>query len=249
MNLKPVLLIRGGSEPRDEMAFEQLGIAYVSEPFTRISSGSLDEAERLVKSLEVPDSWLIATSRNAMEYWSSLLPSGALREAISASRTLKFAAIGEGSKASLLALGADYVHVGAEPDSQGLLSLLSVEKPATALIPGGNLAHTALPEGLKKLGWSVVAGIVYLNGPVKETPKVLVDLAAGKFSYVVVRSPSAVRALNQFFPRCEVPLICGGRLTLAQAEELMLPIATYSEDPSPEGIAALVKNYQESESR
>ncbi len=249
MNQKPVLLIRGGSEPRDEIAFEQLGIAYVSEPFTRISPGSLNEAKRLIESLEIPDSWLIATSRNAMEFWNLLLRPNTLREAISANPTLTFAAIGEGSSASLRALGAEYVHVGIEADSQGLLSLLSVEKPATAIIPGGNLAHTALPEGLKKLGWDVVTGIVYLNEPVSKTPKVVADIPAGKFSFIVVRSPSAVRALNQFFPHCDVPLICGGRLTRSQAEELKMPIATYCEDPSPEGIAALVKNYQESEAR
>ncbi len=249
MKQRPILLIRGGSEQRDELALQKMGIEFVSEPFTHISAGSSKDAAHLLNAVQIPHSWLIAISRNAIGFWDTLLNPPTLQEAIRSNHTLNFAAIGEGSKSSLLTLGANRVQSGEESDSQGLLKYLSGKEPSTAIIPGGNLAHSILPEGLEKAGWKVITGVVYLNEPVKEVPKVVAEIRAGKFSLIVVRSPSAVRALNQFSPHCETPLLCGGKLTLAQAKELKLPIATYSDDPSPEAIATLVKNYQESEVR
>lgn len=240
MESRPVLLIRGIGNERDERALASHGIPTVSESFTEITAGKSEEALRLLEIAKGGDGWVIITSRNGIDFWSSLVQPQSLATIFRNNLALKFAAVGLGSAEALTSLGVTEVLTPVERNSQGLLDLLSAHPPATALIPLGNLSRKTLPDGLSSLGWTIHTGLLYNNAPLAHAPAAINGLLRGDYSALLLRSPSAARALAHFLPNTSVPLICGDEGTAQAARELALNVTAVGDDPSPEMIAKLV---------
>ena len=240
MDSRPVLLIRGLGNDRDERALAIRGIATVSESFTEITAGSREDALQLLEMARGVGEWVIITSRNGIDFWGSLVGPQLLATTFRENPRLKFAAIGLGTAEALNSLGVGEVVTPVERSSQGLLNLLTSYPPSLAIIPTGNLAGRVLPDGLSSLGWTIHSGLVYNNAPVAKVPAAVDQIEDGKFSAVLLRSPSAARALAHFLPGTKVPLICGDESTAQAAQQLSLNVAAVSDDPSPERVAELV---------
>ena len=240
MESRPVLLVRGLGNDRDARALANHGISTVSESFTEITTGNIHEALHLIELAKGIDGWVVVTSRNGIDFWSSLVQPQSLATIFKNNHSLKFAAIGLGSLQALTSLGAREVVTPSERNSQGLLKLLSAYPPSQAIIPVGNLARRVLPDGLFRLGWTVHSGRVYNNAPVATVPAAVDGIRRGDFSALLLRSPSAAYALAHFLPKTQIPLICGDESTAQAANELALTIVAVSDDPSPEKVAELV---------
>jgi uroporphyrinogen-III synthase len=239
MDSRPVLLIRGLGNDRDERALAIRGIATVSESFTEITPGNSEDALQLLEIAKGVGEWVIITSRNGIDFWGSLVGPKLLATTFSENPRLKFAAIGLGT-AALNSLGVAEVITPVERSSQGLLDLLTSYRPSLAIIPTGNLAGRVLPDGLSNLGWTIHSGLVYNNAPVTKVPAAVDQIEDGEFSALLLRSPSAARALAHFLPETKVPLICGDESTAQAARKVSLNVTAVSDDPSPERVAELV---------
>ena len=240
MESRPVLLIRGVGNDRDALALASHGIPTVSESFTEITAGKSEEALHLLEMAKGIGGWVIITSRNGIDFWSSLVQPQSLATIFRDNRALKFAAVGLGSAEALRLLGVTEIVTSPERNSQGLLDLLSAHPPATALIPLGNLSKKTLPDGLTSLGWTIHTGLVYNNAPLAHSPATINQIESGEFSALLLRSPSAALALAHFLPNTRIPIICGDESTAQAARELALNVAAVGKDPSPEMIAKLV---------
>jgi len=240
MDSRPVLLIRGLGNDRDARALANHGISTVSESFTEITTGKREDALQLLGLAAKVEGWVIATSRNAIDFWGALVGAQLLAATLEQNPALKFAAIGIGSSEALTSLGIRSVLTSPLRNSQGLLTLLSAYPPSQAIIPVGNLARRVLPDGLLQMGWTVNTGLVYNNAPVATVPTAVDRIQRGDFSALLLRSPSAAYALAHFLSKPQIPLICGDESTAQAAYDLTLTIVAVSDDPSPEKVADLV---------
>lgn len=237
---RPILLIRGTGNDRDAKALESLGIPTLIDSFTEITSGNLQAAQELLDLAQNNDCWIIITSLNAIDFWSSLVGPQSLRQIFSSHPLIKFAAIGAGSADALKALGVNEILTPEVQSSTELLKLL-VNLPASrAIIPAGNLAMPILPQGLRAMGWEINARVVYINSIVASAPKSVQSLNRGEIAAVLLRSPSAARALAHFAPDSQTPVICGGQTTAKAANELGFKVLAVAQDPSPTAVADLI---------
>jgi uroporphyrinogen-III synthase len=193
---KPVLLIRSDGNDVDEVALTKLGIASLVDPYIAIKVASdPSQGERLFSVMENSDHpiWLLATSVNALKFWSRIVGADRLRAAIAKHDDMKFAAIGEATADALRGLGAKEVLLSKGATASSLASAL-IEAPPIgyALIPGGNLAMKSLPSALLSAGWQVSTAIVYTTSPVETEPKSARLIRNQEVSAILFRSPSAV---------------------------------------------------------
>lgn len=250
---RPVLLIRSEGNESDAEGLAAHGIASISEPYVRITpSITSPDARSLTALLDqcatdpttAQRTWLIATSPMTVPSWLVAARdtdlAGAVRRASAAG--VRAAATGERTAATLRDLGMDVVLVpGDEASARGLVSALSEHGPARAVFPHGNLALRTLPDGLRDLGWRVDEGVVYETATVEDRPASAAMIEAGEVSAVVLRSPSAVRALvaHARVP-ASVPVICAGRTTEGAAREAGLSVASVADSPSSADVARAV---------
>ena len=240
---KPVLLIRGTGNETDATALSALGITSLIDPYLEItvSDDQTDAIEmyNFLCNSEGP-LWLIATSTNAIKYWTEIVGVDKITTALSANNELRYAAIGEATAAALIALGARQVLTPQSANSDSLITAL-VEFPAsTAIIPGGNLAMAQLPNALLNSGWTLKSGVVYTTSPIEAEPSSVTRLQQGELAAVLIRSPSAARALLARVPHPNIPIICAGQTTSRAVEALGIRVAAVSEDPTPGAVAATI---------
>ena len=240
MSNKPVLLTRGTENYRDTAALGALGIASVSEAFTKILPGKSEDAEHLLKSAEHANGWLVTTSRNSLTHWTQLVGEERLQQTLLNNANLRFAAIGSGSAQTLIDIGITNIFTPTQTDSEDLLKDLNKFPPADLVLPVGNLARRTLADGLSQAGWQVYSKVVYINQTTAVPTSIIEQIPTGFFSAIVLRSPSSVMALHCLVSNPLIPLICGGPITAQSARELGLEIAGIASDPSPETLAALV---------
>ncbi len=242
MIIKPVLLIRANGNEQDAKALAELGIRAVIDPFLEITTNpdpkNAFNLYSFAQEAQV-ESWVIATSRNGINYWAQTIGESKLRSVFKTNKHLRFAAIGVGTRARLLELGAPEVTIPPEPSAQSLLEVLSTSSSARAIIPIGNLTLNTLSSGLKKLGWEIIAREVYQSSIVERRPTSVTGIEAGDFGAIILRSPSAVRALLRFVPKTLTPLICGGRTTAAELELHALAPAEISDFSDSNSLAKL----------
>lgn len=236
----PILLIRGTGNDRDAKALESLGIPTLIDSFTEITPGNLQTSQELLDLAQNNNCWIIITSLNAIDFWSSLVGPQSLRQIFSSHPLIKFAAIGKGSADALKALGVNEILTPEVQSSTELLKLLANVPVSRAIIPAGNLAMPVLPQGLKAMGWDINTRVVYINTIVATIPKSIQALNRGEIAAVLLRSPSAARALAHFVPRSQTPIICGGQTTAKAANELGFKVLAVAEDPSPTAVADLI---------
>ncbi len=248
MIIKPVLLIRANGNEQDAKALAELGVSAVIDPFLKISaSPDPNNALNLYNSAQENEveSWVVATSLNGIDYWAQTIGESKLRSVFKTNKKLRFAAIGAGTGSRLYELGAAEVTIPPEPSAQSLLDVLSTRNPARAIIPIGNLTLNTLPRGLTKLGWEITQREVYQNSIVERRPTSVTGIEAGDFGAIILRSPSAVRALLHFVPKSHFlskslpPLICGGRTTAAELEIASLTPAEISDLLDSNSLAKL----------
>ena len=247
---KPVLLIRADNNELDAQALAELAIETLIDPYLTISiaSDSAPAGELLATLLasahSAPrQSWLIATSVNAINYWAKIIGRELLQQSIAAHPALKFAAIGEATAQVLREFGAQTVLLPGSADSQTLAQLLlTQEKSGVAIIPAGNIAMRNLPTTLLGAGWKISSGIVYETAQVKIAPASVKLIEENAIAAIVFRSPSAVRALTHFIPSPSTPLICAGQTTARALAAVGLLASAISSTPSSSQIAVTVAN-------
>ncbi len=258
----PVLLIRSEGNENDAASLASHGLGVVSDPYVQISPVSGGDASRLVALLAGGDgSWLVATSPMTVPSLIAALGEEPLRAAVAQGMAmgLRAAATGQRTADSLLALGFDEVVVPQQSSAQGLVDALTgggdsastadVPLPDVsagpgrprAIFPRGNLALRTLPEGLRAKGWEVEEEVVYVTASV-DAPPISVELIRRReVAAIVLRSPSAVRALVSFIrPGEGLPIICAGETTAAAAREAGLVVTAVSSSPSSAAVAATI---------
>jgi len=240
---KPVLLIRAAGNDSDAAALSDLGISSLVDPYLEIvvsqeRGGAID----LFNSLNESHGplWLIATSVNAIKYWAEIVGIAKLITALSARTDLRYAAIAEATSKALIDLGARHVLTPKYANSASLIDSLLELPPSSALIPGGNLAMTSLPSGLKAAGWNVNTAVVYTTSSVKMEPKSVSLVRKGGIAAVLLRSPSAARAFLTHLPHPGIPIICSGPTTANAVEELGIRVDAVAEDPTPRTVSAAI---------
>lgn len=242
---KPVLLIRAYGNNEDADALAKLGIDSLIDPYLKISIvDDATAARNLLSSLvSSPEPlWLIATSANAIRYWAELVGEDLLLKSISSRTDLHFAAIGDKSAEILRKYGAKEILLPPKANSLSLANLLIAEHlPGHALIPGGNLAMQNLPTSLLASGWQISTAVVYMTEALADEPHSAQLLRNQEISAVLLRSPSAVKALTHFVPSLKVPLVCAGITTARAVEAQGLSVTAISAGPTPSDIAVTIQ--------
>lgn len=252
---RPVLLVRSEGNESDAESLTEFGISSISDPYVRIAPMSKeDEAQSLVEQLraiasdpqEAQRTWVVVTSPMTVPSWLSATEGSQLASAAAAAAKagVRAAATGSRTAATLHDLGFPDVRVATTASAQGLVSELANVAPGRALFPRGNLALRTLPDGLRALGWQVDEGVVYRTETVAERPGSAIMVEKGQVSAVVLRSPSAVRALvaHVNLPQ-DVPLICAGRTTADAAIAAGLTVAAVSASPSSSSVARTISDF------
>lgn len=249
---KPVLLVRATGNESDASALAALGIASVSEPYLSINTvpgteGYQAATELLAKLTSLANGdWVIVTSANGLKHWVNLYGQSNLATALAAAqnRGVRFAAIGDASAAMYSNLGIHSVLVSSAPYGRALAREVLAASDGSAhqaLIPTGNLAMAHLSETLGQSEWSVTSVVVYLTSSVANRPYSAAAVAIGDFSLVILRSPSAARAMVEHAGIVPVPVVCGGNTTAETARSLGLNVAAVAETTDSASMAQTVQ--------
>ena len=256
----PVLLVRAvGGEDRDAEALTALGIDVIEDPYLVVAACEDRDAEArataVLDALRTDADVLLLTSRAAVRALDALVGREALRAAVAdgVARGLWGAAVGPATAEALRELGVSDVLEPEVATSRGLLAALrtrvgtrmgtrSEAKGLRAVLPCGARAMKGLGSGLVDDGWHVDEIVVYTTEEVPTPPPSAVDLEAGRIAAVVLRSPTAVRALARHAPRMadSTVRVCGGPTTLAAADEVWGGGNVVSDAPTPEAVARTV---------
>lgn len=245
-----VLLVRADSTPDDDRrALEASGADVTADAYITVAPASdaaaADRARCLLVALAGPGAWLILTSAAGIRALDALVGSTVVRGALVNAQDAggRFAAVGPASAAALTAHGVDDVvmPVGAHTAS-ALLELLDTYVPSVAVLPRSSIGGELLPHTLAAHGWTVVSHVVYDTATVASRPSSADLLAGGHFDAVVLRSPSAARAVAHFVGKLPstTAVIAGGPTTASQARRLGLRVTHVAADSRPESIAAAV---------
>jgi uroporphyrinogen-III synthase len=139
----------------------------------------------------------------------------------------------------LRALGCTDIVLSTARSARGLLDALSRGTPQAAVFPHGNLALRTIPEGLRALGWQVTEGVVYETSTVDRTPASVELIRRRDVAAIILRSPSAVRALTSFItPDPSIPIICAGRTTAEAAAAKGLNVAAIATSTNSTALAS-----------
>lgn len=241
---KPVLLIRGDGNEKDEQALAKLGIESLIDPYIEIAvaKDSVSGVD-LLSAMEnaAAPLWLIATSLNAFRFWAQIVGEERLRKSIAARVDLQFAAVGQSTAEILRSFGAHDVFTPTQATGKSLADELAAKYPrGHVLIPGGNLAMKNLPSLLVAAGWQVGTAVVYTTSPVAKEPNSARLVREKEVSAILFRSPSAVRALARFLPHPDVPLVCAGVTTAEALQSQGLRADAVSSEPSAEVVASTI---------
>ena len=244
MPTKPILLIRASGNENDAEALAQVGLTSVIEPFLRMEANkNPDGANHLLAELKSaePSTWVIATSANSIQYWAEIVGVKTLKDALSENQHLRFAAVGSSTAKLFRDYGAKEILLPPLSSGRELLKELLLNPPARAIMPIGSLTLHELQDGLIEAGWKVTSREVYTNEIVTAEPEVVNRLKNNEFGALILRSPSAVRALLHFLPHPTVPLVCGGQSAASELLKVGLQPAGISENPDPHALAQLVE--------
>jgi uroporphyrinogen-III synthase len=255
MKRGPVLLVRAaGGEDRDAEALRALGIDVVEDPYLVVEpctdATARERAARALDILRREADLLLLTSRSAVRALDALVGRDALLAAVSegVARGLRGAAVGPSTAATLRELGLDDVLEPAVATSRGLLAALREravhggDVPGRAVLPSGAQAMKGLGAGLVADGWQVDEIVVYVTESVAGVPASVEDLAAGRIPALVLRSPTAVRAVARHVPDLPagtVP-VCGGPTTAAEVAATWSVAYAVSDGPTADAVARTV---------
>jgi uroporphyrinogen decarboxylase len=233
-----VLLVRPLGNDRDASALAEFGLTSVIDPYLEIvpaeNSGG---AERLVEAVESGRAtWLAVTSVNALRHWETLLAAGRLRHALAAAPNLRCIAVGDSTAAELRSLGAPNVSAPTTHTAAAALELLRDATPGVIAYPNGNLADPEFVDELALQGFEVLSEVVYETRARIEIPSTAVSMS-DDVTVVLVRSPSAARAVAQLLGTDKLPVFCAGPTTATAAEVLGLTSLGTAPTPDPHDVA------------
>jgi uroporphyrinogen-III synthase len=239
-----VLLIRAHRNSDDRDALMNLGVASHIDPYLAVSSVENPEgALRLLDRLENSDPvWLVITSQNALTYWYQQCPAGSLEALLGKAPHISYAAIGELTSRVLQVFGVQDILVPNTKDSASLANLIAKNPLSTVVIPTGNIAMRSLPEALSPLGFEIVEEVFYATSFVQTTPPSVALIESGKIDTVLLRSPSAARALVSFVPQIPETLtvVCGGETTAREMRRSGYSNPLVAPDPAPHAVARFI---------
>jgi uroporphyrinogen decarboxylase len=251
----PVLLVRArGGEDGDADALQALGLAVIEDPYLVVATctddGATARAEAVLDALRSEAELLLLTSRAALRALDALVGREALVAAVrdGKMRGLWGAAVGPSTADALRDLGLADVLEPEVATSRGLLAALR-ERPGDgsartrrAVLPCGAQAMKGLGAGLVADGWQVDEVVVYVTDEVDAVPQTVPALVAGRIPVVVLRSPTAVRAVARHVPvlPAVTVAVCGGPTTAAAAEDAWGVTPVVSDGPTADAVARTV---------
>jgi len=255
MRTGPVLLVRAaGGEDRDADALRSLGLDVIEDPYLVVAPCNDDDAQaraaRVLDALRGGADLFLLTSRSAIRALDALIGRDALLDAVAAGvvRGLRGAAVGPSTAETLRELGLIDVLEPEVATSRGLLAALREraarhgEVAGRAVLPCGAQAMKGLGAGLVADGWQVEEIVVYVTDEVPGVPASVADLAAGRVPVVVLRSPTAVRAVARHvpvLPEGTVP-VCGGPTTASAVIATWGAAHVVSDGPTADEVARTV---------
>jgi uroporphyrinogen-III synthase len=247
-----VLLVRADGTPDDDgRILRERGFDVTAQPFIEVAACSDPDARRRARALldaaATPQAWLILTSAAGVRALVSLLGPDEARRGIVRARDLgaRFAAVGPTSARALLDLGSAHVLVPERAHTaSALLDALSPVATATAVLPRSSVGDALLPSTLEARGWTVTSRVVYETTTVAAKPAVAQGLRDGEFDALVLRSPSAARAVTRLAGPLPIgtKVIAGGPTTALTAQRLGIAVSAVSPDSRPESIADSVQD-------
>lgn len=253
--LGPVLLVRAaGGDDRDAEALAALGIGVIEDPYLIVAPCEDRDARRraalVCSALRDDADVLLLTSGAAVRALDVLIGREVLREAVETgvARGLRGAAVGPSTAALLRELGLRDIVEPQVATSRGLLAALRDRAASDgigglrAVLPCGARAMKGLGAGLAEDGWQVDEVIVYTTEELPGTPSSVAELLAGRIRAVVLRSPTAVRALARHVPVLPAGTlpVCGGPTTAAEAMAVWGRRPIVSDGPTADAVARTV---------
>ncbi len=198
--------------------------------------------DRAVTSLAYGEyEWVAFTSANAVRAVDDCGAELILPRIVT--RTTKVAAVGAATAAALSSVG---VAVDLQPpDGDSSADGLADRWPAPAgansrvLLPTSSIGLPTLAEALTDRGYLVDRVIAYRPQPLPLPDSVAEDVAAGRFSAILLRAPSLLRGLTaQVSPPAGVVLGCIGPTTATAVAAAGLPVGYIAERPTAAAMVA-----------
>lgn len=242
-DINPVLLVRANDNQADEQALAALGLGSITDPYLRMTtSESRTDADVLLAQIEAGVDWLVVTSQVAVPSWSSLVGREQLADALTRAQSagMRIAVVGDRTAASVEALGGSIDLIPSVPSAAGLLAELPTDA-GTVVFPHGSIAMRALPDSLASRGWEITEGVVYETTVVPIEPVSTTLLRGNDISAIILRSPSAARAVAQHLGgTTSIPVVVSGPTTADAAGALGFNVAAIASTPSAVDVAAAV---------
>lgn len=240
---KPVLLVRASDNEADAAALKSLGISSVTDSYLQMTQSSSNvDAIRMLEELKSGVDWFVVTSQMAIPSWANLVGRDVLESAFATARQrgMKIAVVGAKTAETVRALGVEVDLIPREPSAAGLIKEMP-QGVGSILFPHGSIAMRALPDGLSAAGAKVYEGVVYETTVVEHDPVSTLLLKQGHIGALILRSPSAARAVHQKFGSApHIPVVVSGPTTAAEATALGFTVAAISESPAAQDMAAAV---------
>lgn len=228
-----VLLVRPDHNEADATALHQAGWEVIVEPWLEVRPvADAGPATALAARMAAGDCWLAVTSPRTWPLWERLVGTDTVGAALERglSRGLRIAAVGEATARTLPA--GTPVEIPEIPTAQGLVAHMLGQDATTLLLPGSTIARDELGTWAEATGWQVHRASVYETAPLAEAPTHAATVSAGGVDAVVLRSPSAARAVALFAAvPDEMMVVAVGPTTAAAARSVggrlvELPVVT-----------------------
>lgn len=245
--MRRVLLVRGANTVDGDAAeLARRGAVVVSDPYvttrTCADEGVRSRVHEVFEALERPGAWLVCASSWGVRALAEIAGQDELRQAVRRGLRAgaRFAAVGPSTARAMELAGAVRVLAPDAPHTAVALMLAMADlAPGSAILPRSQIGGSVLRTTLASRGWDIVDRVVYTTSTVPKAPASARDVEQGQFAAVVLRSPSAVRAL---VAHADVPastlVIAGGPTTAEAARAAGLTVAATTLDSTPTGIAA-----------
>jgi len=192
--------------------------------------------------------WILFTSANGVHAFMACLRAAGGSPADL--RGVRLGAIGPATARALQGYGLRADYIPPVYLSEAIAEGLGEVAGRRILLPRADIARRALAEGLRARGAEVVEVVAYRVVPGGD-PAALPALLTPRPHRVTFTSPSTARALAGLLERLEgvaqpadLPAVCIGPVTAAEAEALGFPIAAVAREHTQEGlIRALIESW------